>query len=114
MIYLFTSIKGPAELSLHSFMICCLVFSSGQQLGSLDSKGSITYKHTQVDGNIIITKVPDDLFMKRKSDEEQLSRCHIDDVMFFKPLSTCWKETARWCSLDGVKLQPLCLMFKLN
>lgn len=46
---LFTSKNGPAELSLHSLISCCLVNSSGQRLGSLDSNGSITCKdpHTE-------------------------------------------------------------------
>lgn len=43
---LFTSKKGPAELSLQSLISCCLVFSSGQRLGSLDSNGSIAYRQT--------------------------------------------------------------------
>lgn len=43
---IFTSRKSPAELSLHSVISCCLLISSGQRLGSLDSNGSITYAHT--------------------------------------------------------------------
>lgn len=44
----FTRRNGPAEFSLHSSISCCLTFASGQQLGSLDSNGSITYTtHTR-------------------------------------------------------------------
>lgn len=56
----FTRRKGPAELSLHSSISFCLTFASGQQLGSVDSNGSITYTppththtNTQVTGKTI-------------------------------------------------------------
>lgn len=43
---IFTSKNGPAELSLHSLISCCLVSVFGQRLGSVDSNGSITCTQT--------------------------------------------------------------------
>lgn len=53
---LFTSKKGPAELSLHSLIICRRLHSSGQRWGSLDSNGSMTYTHTHTERDAYAVK----------------------------------------------------------